>query len=144
MQRDLIVNAELTIPRDEFRWAFVRSSGPGGQHVNKVNSKAVLRWSVVDSPSLPEAVRGRLLAACRSQVTSAGELVLTSQRFREQHRNAEDCLQKLGRLVRAATVVPRPRKRRKVSAAAKERRLRSKRELAQKKQRRRERFDREE
>ena len=62
----------------------VRSSGPGGQNVNKLNTKALLRWSVMKSPSLPEPVRRRLLSRAGRRVTSEGELLITSQRFREE------------------------------------------------------------
>jgi ribosome-associated protein len=91
----LIVNPQLRIPLDEFRFSFARSSGPGGQNVNKVNSKAVLHWPLLASPSLPEDVRARLLAKHRRRLTAAGELLLASQRFRDAGRNVSDCLEKL-------------------------------------------------
>jgi len=63
----LIITPQLQIPLREFQFTFARSSGPGGQNVNKVNTKALLRWPVMTSPSLPEAVRQRLLPKCRRQ-----------------------------------------------------------------------------
>jgi ribosome-associated protein len=68
----LVVNAKLKIPLREFRFQFARSSGPGGQNVNKVNTKAELRWNVVLSGSLPDPVRRRLLAQQRRRITSQG------------------------------------------------------------------------
>src|ERR1700755_1467091 len=95
----LRINADISIPRGEIRFTFVRSSGPGGQNVNKVASKAVLRWAPATSPSLPDAVRGRLLAQAGRQINDRGELVLASQRFRDQAKNIDDCLEKLRDLV---------------------------------------------
>ena len=98
----LTITAQLQIPLREFKLTFARSSGPGGQNVNKVSSKALLRWPVVSSPSVPEAVRGRLLAKCRRQITVEGDLLITSQRFRDAGRNAADCLEKLRRILAEA------------------------------------------
>src|SRR5207244_4237574 len=70
------ISARISIPRAEFTFSFVRSSGPGGQNVNKVNSKAQLRWNVVGSPALPEDVRQRLVSRYARRITDRGELVL--------------------------------------------------------------------
>ena len=102
----LYVNSQLQIPLREFEITFSRSSGPGGQNVNKVNSKASLRWKVVTSPALPEAVRQRLLAKQRPRITAEGDLLLTSQRFRDAGRNAADCLEKLRRMLDEASQLP--------------------------------------
>src|SRR5437667_6970730 len=100
----LPINDQLRIPESELAWSFVRAGGPGGQNVNKVATKAVLRWNVADSPSLPEEVKARLCTQQHRRITGAGELILTSQRFRDQERNRQDCLDKLRALVvRAAT-----------------------------------------
>ena len=137
MDRDLIVDQRIRIPREELKLTFVRSSGPGGQNVNKVNTKAVLRWHVAASQSLPEDVRARLLAAYRRRISASGQLVLTSQRYREQQRNLVDCLNKLRAMV-AAVATPRKRRRpTRCSRAATERRLKEKRQMAAKKQDRR-------
>ena len=80
-------------PRDSF---FIRPQlRSRGQNVNKVASKAVLRWSVAETGSLPFQVRGRLIAQCGRQINDRGELVLTSQRYRDQAKNIDDCLDKL-------------------------------------------------
>jgi ribosome-associated protein len=132
----LRINAQLAIPRSELRFTFVRSSGPGGQNVNKVASKAVLRWSVLDSPSISDAVRGRLMTRAGRQINDRGELLLTSQRYRDQGRNIDDCLEKLRNLILAATKVPRRRKKTRPTKASKEKRLDTKRATAEKKRRR--------
>ena len=80
----LTVSPRIRIPHSEFAWTFVRSSGPGGQNVNKVSSKAVLRWPLLASPSLPADVRERFLTSFGSRLTNEGELLITSQRYRDQ------------------------------------------------------------
>lgn len=113
MNRQLPLRAAegaIVVSADELHWQFVRSQGPGGQHVNRASTKAVLRFRVVDSPSLPAAVRARLIARERSRITDAGDLVVTSQRFREQPRNVADCLAKLRVMIERAAEPPRPRR----------------------------------
>lgn len=132
----LVINSRIQIPLEEFAFTFVRSSGPGGQNVNKVNSKAVLRWDVTGSPSLPTDVRARLIEKIGSQLTNEGELVLNSDRYRDQPRNREDCLEKVRTLIRAAATPPKKRRPTKPSRAAKQRRLKSKQAQSQKKQQR--------
>jgi ribosome-associated protein len=132
----LRINAQLAIPRSELRFTFVRSSGPGGQNVNKVASKAVLRWSVQNSDSIPDPVRARLMTRAARQINDRGELLLTSQRYRDQGRNIDDCLEKLRNLIFAATKVPRRRKKTRPTKASKEKRLDTKRATAEKKRRR--------
>jgi ribosome-associated protein len=132
----LIITPHLQIPLREFEFTFARSSGPGGQNVNKVNTKAQLRWPVTSTPSLPEAVRQRLLAKCRRQVTTSGDLLIVSQRFRDAGRNAADCLEKLRRMLAEAAVPARPRRPTRPTRGSVQRRIEGKRRLSQKKQRR--------
>ena len=103
------------IPESEIEFTFVRSSGPGGQNVNKVNSKAVLRWNVVSSPSLREDVRSRFVHEYASKLTSGGDLILTSDAFRDQGRNRADCLEKLAQMIEAVARPPKARKKTKMS-----------------------------
>jgi ribosome-associated protein len=135
--RLLIVNSRIQIPREEFHFTFARSSGPGGQNVNKVNSKAVLRWPIMASRSIPEDVRRRFVAQFPSRITAEGDLLLASQQFRDQSRNMTDCLDKLRSLLASVAVAPRRRKRTRPTRGAVERRLRSKRVRAQRKTERR-------
>lgn len=123
----LEINERIRVSEDELSWSFVRSGGPGGQNVNKVASKAVLRWNVAGSPSLPDDVRARLRQQQRRRITVEGDLVVTSQRYRDQARNCQDCLDKVCAWVLQATVVPKPRKKSRPSRAAKARRVADKR-----------------
>ena len=133
----LVVTPRLKIPLREFRFTFARSSGPGGQHVNKVNTKATLRWSISSSRSLPEGVRQRFLARYRRRITADGELVMTSQRFRDAGRNVADCLEKLRNMLAEVAVAPKRRKPTKPTAGSVRRRLEQKRRLSKKKDSRR-------
>ncbi|MBN2477126.1 MAG: aminoacyl-tRNA hydrolase [Pirellulales bacterium] len=137
----LVVDSRLKIPLREFQFTFARSSGPGGQNVNKVNTKALLRWPVAKSHSLPEAVRQRLLAKAHRRITAEGDLLIASQRFRDAGRNVADCLEKLRALLAEAAMAPKVRKPTRPTRAAARRRLEQKRQQSQKKQRRQLRLD---
>jgi ribosome-associated protein len=132
----VVISPRLAIARRELKFTFVRSSGPGGQNVNKVNSKAVLRWAVGKSPSLPEDVRARFLKTYSRRINDRGELVLNSQRYRDQSRNIDDCIERLRELIRAVARPPRARRKTRPPRKAKETRLQSKRVQSLKKQRR--------
>lgn len=119
----LNVSASIAIPDDEFEWSYARAGGPGGQNVNKVSSKAVLRWNVAATPSLPEHVKARLMALQRRRITNDGELLMTGQRFRDQERNRQDCLDKLAEMIREAATLPKARRPTKPSRGSHRRRL---------------------
>src|SRR6185369_10271518 len=103
----LVVTPNIRIPREEFEFTFTRSSGPGGQNVNKVNSKAVLRCNPATSPNLPDDVRRRFLQRYASRMTTAGELVMTSERYRDQRQNIDDCLEKVREMLAAVASAPK-------------------------------------
>src|SRR5262245_9230638 len=126
----LYVNDAIRIPLHEFAWTFVRAGGPGGQNVNKVASKAVLRWDMAGSPSVPGYVKARLRALVPSRITLAGELVLASQRYRDQERNRQACLEKLRAIVARAAVVPLARKATRPTLGSHQRRLAAKKNRA--------------
>src|SRR5271155_2593953 len=98
----LEVSPTLHIPDAEFEWSYARSGGPGGQNVNKVATKAVLRWDATSSPSLPEAVKARFLARNPGRITTEGVVVVMSERTRSQIMNRQDCLDILAGLLREA------------------------------------------
>ncbi len=133
----LEVNHRISIPLKEFSYTFARSSGPGGQNVNKVNSKVTLHWDVTTSSSLPEDVRTRFLAKYPRRINKEGQLVISSERFRDQGRNVTDCTNKLRDLILEIATAPMKRRPTRPTKGSKERRLTGKREKSQKKQDRR-------
>jgi ribosome-associated protein len=125
------------IPEGEFEFSFARSGGPGGQNVNKVSSKALLRWAVASSPSLPADIRYRFLRKFAARLTLSGEVLIASQKYRDQNRNADDCLLKLQEMVASVASPPTPRIKTKPGRAAVQRRIESKRKVSAKKVQRR-------
>lgn len=129
----IAVTDRVSIPDDEVRWEYARSGGPGGQNVNKVASKATLRWAVAASVAIFPDAKARLLAAHPSHVTTDGEFLVTSQEYRDQERNRQRCEEKLADMVRAALTPPKPRKKTKPTKASQRRRLDDKKKQGQKK-----------
>jgi ribosome-associated protein len=127
MPRLLKVTAQLAIDEDEIEESFVRSPGPGGQNVNKVASAVQLRYPVGDTPSLPDDIRARLRKIAGKRIGADGWLTISASRYRSQARNREDARERLLDMIRAAAQPPKPRRKTKPSAAAKERRLQEKR-----------------
>jgi ribosome-associated protein len=124
------VTDEITIDDSEIQLEFVRSSGPGGQNVNKV-STAELRFNVFESPSLTPDVRQRLIKLDGSKITADGILIIHARRFRSQEQNRNDAVQRLVELIRKAAVKPKPRRKTKPSPASRQRRLNAKRKRSE-------------
>ena len=133
----LIINETTQIPLDELVFSAVRSSGPGGQNVNKVNTKVQLQWNVAESAALSNEVRERLLRRAGTLVSKTGWLTITSQTSRRQRVNRDDCLRKLRVMILDATKSPKPRKPTKPTKASRLRRRRYKELTARKKKLRR-------
>lgn len=134
----LVVTEQIQIPDDELEWSYARSGGPGGQNVNKVASKAILRWKASSTAvTIPESARLRMQARFPSRFTAGGDVIVQSQKYRDQERNREDCLEKLSEMIRTAMVEPTPRKATKPTKGSKRRRLADKRKQSEKKQSRR-------
>ncbi|MEN8151447.1 MAG: alternative ribosome rescue aminoacyl-tRNA hydrolase ArfB [Planctomycetota bacterium] len=116
----------VRIPHHEIDVDFARSGGPGGQNVNKVETKVVLHWHPRNSKVLSEDQLARLEEKLANRLTKDGAIVVTSSRFRHQERNREDALAKLGKMVADAVKIPRKRKKTRPSRASKERRIQDK------------------
>ncbi len=124
------VTERIAIPDAELEVSFARSGGPGGQNVNKVSSKAVLRWRAEASTALPPDAKRRLLEAARSRLTQSGEIVIACDETRDQHQNLSIAEERLCALVRASLVPPKKRRPTRPTRGSKERRLHAKRARA--------------
>ena len=125
---------EVVIPAEALDWQFARSSGPGGQHVNRTSSKAMLRFDVAGSPHLPDDVRHLVLAREKSRLAGAGTLVIASQVHRDQSRNVADCLDRLSDVIRGALTPPKRRRPTRTPRSAVAKRLDVKKRRSQTKQ----------
>jgi ribosome-associated protein len=122
----LTITAYIHIPETELAESFIRSSGPGGQNVNKVATAVQLRFDVVHSPSLTEEVKQRLVKLAGSRMTDEGVLVIKARRYRSQEKNRQDARGRLALLIHKALHKPTPRKATRPGTAARRRRLESK------------------
>lgn len=117
------ISASIDIPDGELTERFLRADGPGGQHVNRTESAVELRFDVAQSPSLPAAVRARVMARRDRRLTDDGVLVIQGRRFRDQARNREDVRARLVDILRAALAPPKKRVATRPTRASKERRI---------------------
>ncbi len=121
------ITPTIAVDDNEIQLDFIRSSGPGGQNVNKVSSAVQLRFDVANSPSLTDDIRQRLKSQTRGRITDQGVLIIEARQFRTQGANRQDAINRLADLIRKAAQKPRPRHKTKPTLASKERRLENKR-----------------
>jgi ribosome-associated protein len=122
----LRITDTISIDESEIEESFVRSSGPGGQNVNKLSTAVQLRFDVRRSPSLPNDVAIRLMRLAGRRMSKDGVLVLVAQNHRTQERNRAEALERLVALIQEAAVKPKPRRPTKPTAASRERRVEGK------------------
>ena len=120
------VNENITIPEEDIEEHFIRCSGPGGQHVNKSSTGVQLRFDVEASVVISSFAKAKLKRIAGSRLTSDGEVVISATNRRSQKANREEAQERLAELVRKALVVDKPRRKSRVSYAAKARRLEGK------------------
>ena len=127
----LQITNTIVIDEREIHLQFIRSSGPGGQNVNKVATAVQLRFDVSNSPSLPDEVRERVIRLAGKRVSTEGLIIIDAKRFRTQEKNRQDAIARLIKLISKATKKPKPRHKTKPSLASKKRRLDTKRHRSQ-------------
>jgi ribosome-associated protein len=135
VRAEIAFSSVVTVPGSALRFSFSRSSGPGGQNVNKVNSRVELRVSVSEmtppSGTLSESAAARLRAIAGSRLNSSDEIVIASDTFRTQSANRRACVQRLRGLVERALVVPKKRRPTSPTRGSVERRISEKKRRAQ-------------
>lgn len=120
------INEHFSLDPGELTFSFVRSSGPGGQNVNKVATAVQLRFNLNRSPSLPSAVKARARKLAGSRLTNDGVIIIAASSFRTQPQNREDALSRLVKLLQKAAIAPKQRRKTKPTLASKRRRLETK------------------
>lgn len=131
------VTEGIALDEGELTEKFIRSSGPGGQNVNKVSTAVQLRFNAANSPSLPHWVKARLLALAGSRATLEGEVVIECDSHRTREQNREEALERLLALIRRAATRPKRRVKTRPTLASKARRVKAKKERGEVKKGRR-------
>ncbi len=130
----LVLTPDIVVADDELEWKFIRSSGPGGQNVNKVSSAVQMRFLLPQNTSLPVAVRNRLRRLAGQKLLLDGTILFSARSERSQEQNRRDALERLEGLIRSAMVVPKIRKKTRPTLASTERRIDSKKRRSNTKQ----------
>lgn len=120
------VTDTIALEDQEIQEEFIRSSGPGGQHVNKAETGVQLRFDAARSPSLPEAVRARLMRLARGRMTDDGVLIIEAKNFRSQNRNRKDALDRLIGLIQTAATPPKSRRKTRTPGSSRRKRIEDK------------------
>lgn len=132
--------SKYKIPESELHLSFSRSSGAGGQNVNKVNTKATLHWNALTTTALPPDVLARFLKKYSKRLNAEGEITLVSQEHRSQNLNSSDVIKKLHDMIDSISVAPKMRKATKPTKSSVAKRIKEKKHHGDKKKIRQEKF----
>lgn len=127
----ITIPPNIEIHEKELTFEFVRSSGPGGQNVNKVSTAVQLRFDVQGSAGIPDDIKSRLRKLAGKRLTDEGVLIIRANRFRKQEQNRQDAKDRLIQLLKAALIKPKKRIRTRPTKAARERKLAAKKQRGQ-------------
>lgn len=117
------ITDDIQIDENELQWHFVRASGPGGQHVNKVSTAVILRFNAAASPAIDKRIEKRLRQIAGRRMTADGQLIIRASRFRSQSQNRQDAIERLRHLIRRAAARPKQRRKTRPTRSSVERRL---------------------
>ena len=131
------ITPDISLNESELRFEFVRSGGPGGQNVNKVSTAVQLRFDVLGSPNLDQALKERIMKLAGRKMTREGLLIIHSYTYRSQEKNRDEAIRRLSDLIKEASRVPKRREKTKPTLASKARRLESKKKRSKVKEMRR-------
>lgn len=133
MSSPLVITDKITLPGSDLEWTAVRASGKGGQNVNKVSSKIELSFDFESTVAIPDDARERLRKLAKNSLDAEGRILVKSEKTRDQAKNLADAREKLKEMILAALVVPKARKKTKVTKTQKAKRLTAKKQVAKKK-----------
>ncbi len=125
------ISPDILLNESEIQEEFIRASGPGGQNINKVSTGVQLRFDVLNSPSLPEEVRQRLIRLADRRINEAGILVIEAKQYRTQNRNRQEALRRLIDIIEKSAIPPKPRHRTQPTNESKRKRVATKRHHSQ-------------
>lgn len=120
------VNTNIILDESELQFSFIRASGPGGQNVNKVATAVQLRFNVIESKSIPEDVKGRLIKIAGKRSTKDGIVIIEAKRFRTQEKNKKDAIERLLAIIKKSLLIKKTRKKTNPTKAASEKRIEQK------------------
>jgi ribosome-associated protein len=132
----ITIRNKISLSEEELKFAFIRSSGPGGQNVNKVSTAVQLRFDVHNSESLSEKIKSKLVSIAGRRITKDGILIIEAKRYRTQAKNKQDAIERLITLIRKSSEITKSRRKTKPTKASLEKRIASKKKKAQLKKQR--------